>query len=229
MAAHDRHRAEFAHRPRVAKDDAVKQSPFDVRHRHPPERLPAAGAQHARGLLLDPALRLHERNQFARDKRKRHKHRRQHDAGHGKNDLDVVRQKPRTEQPLRAKQQHVNQSGNDGRNRERQINQRDEHGFAAEIEFRNRPRRRHAEDAIQRHGDAGGDERQFDGAQGVRVVERVKIETGALGERLRENRRQRHDQEQTEKQQRRADEQPAHEGPLGRHAALRGAARGGEG
>ena len=55
--------------------------------------------------------------------------------------------------------------GNHRRNRERQVNQRDEHGFAAEIEFGNRPRRRHAENAIQRHGNAGGDEGQFDGAK----------------------------------------------------------------
>ena len=56
-----------------------------------------------------------------------------------------------------------------------------------------------------------------------------KIEADALGKRLRENRRQRHDQKQAEKQQRDADQQPAHERRLGRHAAGSGAARGVEG
>ena len=36
------------------------------------------------------ALRLHQRDQLARDERERDEDRRQHDAGHGEDDLDVV-------------------------------------------------------------------------------------------------------------------------------------------
>ena len=90
VAGHDRHRAELAHRPRVAEDDAVEQAPFDVRQRDAAERLPAARAEHGRRLLLLGALRLHQRNQLARDERKRDEDRRQHDPRHREDDLEVV-------------------------------------------------------------------------------------------------------------------------------------------
>ena len=60
-------------------------------------------------------------------------------------------------------------------------------------------------------------QRQFDGGQRVRIVERAQIKADALGKRLSEDRRQRHDQKQAKEQQRDADEQPAHEWRLGRH------------
>ena len=45
MAAHDRDRAEFSHRPRwVAENDAVNETPFDVGQGYPPENLPASPA-----------------------------------------------------------------------------------------------------------------------------------------------------------------------------------------
>ena len=43
-----------------------------------------------RRLLLVRALRLHQRDQLARDERERHEHRREHDARDGEDDLDVV-------------------------------------------------------------------------------------------------------------------------------------------
>ena len=43
-----------------------------------------------RRLFLVAALRLHQRDQLARDERKGDEDRRQHDAGHGEDDLDVV-------------------------------------------------------------------------------------------------------------------------------------------
>src|SRR6266498_873331 len=52
VARHHRDRAELAHRPGVAEDDAVQEAPLHVRERHPREDLPAARAQHERGLLL---------------------------------------------------------------------------------------------------------------------------------------------------------------------------------
>ena len=145
--------------------------------------------------------------------------------------LDVVRQQSHGAEanPLRAEDQHVNQSRNHRRNRERQVNQREQQFL---------PRKSNL--AIAQA--AATPKTQFSGtampaamkvslmaATGQRVVERVKIETDTFGKCLRENRRQRHEQKQTQKHQRHADEQPAHERRFGRHAAGSGAARGGEG
>ena len=80
VAGDHRHRAELAHRARVAEDEAVQQAPLDVGQRDPEERLPAAGAEHdGRFLLLGPLL-LHQRNQLARHERRGHERRGQHDA-----------------------------------------------------------------------------------------------------------------------------------------------------
>ena len=148
MARDDRDRAELAHRARVAQNDAVEQRPLDVRQRHARERLPAACAERQRGFLLVVALRLHQRDQFARDERKRHENRRQHDAGNGEDDLDVVCRQPRPKPALRAEEQHVDQAGDDRRDRERQIDQRDQQALSDEIELADRPGRAHAEDEI---------------------------------------------------------------------------------
>ena len=48
-----------------------------------------------RGLFLLGALRLHQRDQLARDEREGHEDRGQHDAGHREDDLDVVVAQPR--------------------------------------------------------------------------------------------------------------------------------------
>ena len=189
--------------------------------RHAPERLPAARAQHARGFFLAAALRLHERNQFARDERKRDKNGRQHNARHGENDFEIVLVQPvcqpgklrmvrvqvKSQPALRAENQDVNQAGNHRRNGERQVNQREQNIFAAKIKFRNRPGRADAENAVQRHGDGGGGERELDGAPGVRVAQGCKIKADALGKRLREHKHQRKEKKQAQKHQRDADEQ----------------------
>ena len=92
VARDDRHRAELAHRARVAEDDAVEQAPLDVRQRDAPERS-ASRRRRARRAASSSlgALRLHQRDQLARDEREGDEHRREHDAGHGEDDLDVVR------------------------------------------------------------------------------------------------------------------------------------------
>ncbi len=55
-----------------------------------PERLPAVGPEGQGGLLIGRSLLLHERDQFPSDKWKSDEHRRQHDAWHGKKDLDAM-------------------------------------------------------------------------------------------------------------------------------------------
>ena len=91
MAGDHRDRAELAHGAGIAQQHAVEQAPFHVGQRHPPEGLPAGGAQRQRRLLVLGALLLHQRDQLAGDEREGDEDRRQHDAGHGEDDLDVVR------------------------------------------------------------------------------------------------------------------------------------------
>src|ERR1035438_8700168 len=74
VAGHHRHRAELSHRPRVAENDAVDQTPLRRRQRDVPERLPPVGPQRQRCLLLLGAGRLHNGYQLAGDERKRDKH-----------------------------------------------------------------------------------------------------------------------------------------------------------
>ena len=56
-----------------------------------------------RGLFLLGALRLHQRDQLARDEREGDEDRRQHDARHGEDDLDVVLAQPRPEPALQRR------------------------------------------------------------------------------------------------------------------------------
>ena len=110
--------------------------------------------KHERRFFLLAPLRLHERDQLARDERKGDEDGGEHDAGDGEDDLDIVLVEPGSEPPLSAEHQHVDQAGNDGRDRERQIDQGDQKLLAAEVELGDCPRRGNAEEHIERHGDA---------------------------------------------------------------------------
>ena len=71
------------------------------------------------------------------------------------------------EPALRAEQQHEDQARDHRRDRERQVDQRDQQALAAEVELGDRPGRRDAEDQVQRHRDRGGEQRQPDRGQRV--------------------------------------------------------------
>jgi len=121
------------------------------------------------------ALRLHERDEFARDERKRDERSREHDAGEGDDDFEVLLDEPGLQRgkprvlgvdelavpALQAENQHVDQAGDDGRNGEGQIDERDEQALSAEVEFRDAPSRGDAENEIRGHRDRGGGEREF--------------------------------------------------------------------
>ena len=113
------------------------------------KRSAARCAERDRRLLLLRALLLHQRDQFARHERKRHEDRRQHNARHREHNLDVMRLQPRPEITLRAEQQHEHQARDHRADRERQIDQRDQEGLAAKLEFRDGPGRDHAEHQIE--------------------------------------------------------------------------------
>ena len=190
-----------------------------------PEGLPAVGSERQRRLLLLGAGRLHDRDQLPRDEGESDEHGRHHNAGHGENDLELVRVEPFTEEALQPEQHHEHQAGNDRRNRKRQIDQRDEKRFATELELGDRPRGGQAKEDIQWHADGRHDEGQADGRQGIRLHHGLAIIHPALRQRLREHVGQRQQQEHEAERHCDADERPLNErrffraplrGPVGR-------------
>ena len=209
MPGHHGHRAELAHGARVAQQHAVEQAPFDVGQRHAQEDLQAAGAEHARGLLLLGALLLHQRDQLARDEREGDEDRGQHDARHREDDLDVVLGEPRTEEALGAEQEDVDQAGDHRRHRERQVDQRGQQALAGELEFRDRPRRDDAEDDVERHRDRRDQQGQPDRGERVGLGDAGEIGAETLAQRLDEHGEERQQQEQDEERERGRDQDGA--------------------
>ena len=125
VSGNHRNRAELAQRAGRAQHHAEQQAPTDIGKRDPAEHLPAARAQHQRSLFFVRSLRLHQRNQFARHKWERDEGRRQDQTGQRKDNVDIVVSQPGPEVSLQSEQQHEHQAGDDGRNREGQIDQRD--------------------------------------------------------------------------------------------------------
>ena len=146
-----------------------------------PSRLAASSSSRAR--------RLHDRDELARDKRERHEDRRQHDAGHGEDDLDVALEQPRPEPALPAEELHEDQSGHDRRHGERQIDQRREQPLAAEVEPGDRPRGGDAEDRVGRHRQRGDEERQPDCRERLGSLDRLDVRLPSVAQRLDEDER----------------------------------------
>src|SRR5690348_2229676 len=169
MARNHRHRAELAHGARVAKQHAIEQAPFYVGKCHMPESAPAAGSQRDRSLLLVASLVVHQRNELARDERECHEDRCQYDSWKREDDADVVIAKPLPQPTLQSEDQCIDEARHNGRDRKRQIDQRDEKTLAPEIELGDGPGGRDAKDRIQRHGDGSGDQRQAVGRQSIRL------------------------------------------------------------
>ena len=209
MAGNHGNRPELAHRPRVAQNHAVQQTPFDIRQSHAPERLPAPGAQSSRRFLFFTSLRLHQRDQLAGDKRKGNEDSREHDSRHGENDLDVVFGKPRPEPALKTEQQHKNKSRDDRRDREGQIDQCDQKTLSGELKFRDGPGRGDAENQIERYRDAAAVNvnRIAAAASGSRIE--LQIDFDAFLESFAEHNDQRQEQEKPQEQKRHGDQDGA--------------------
>ena len=201
MAAHHRDGAEFSQGAGVAEQHAIEQRPFDVGQRHAPESLKARGAQRRRRFFLVAALVHHQRDQFARHEGESDEDRGQHDAGQGEQDMDVIVGQRRPEPALHAKHQHIDQARHHRRDRERQVDQRHQEGLAGEVELGNGPGGGDAEDGVERHGDGGGGQGQFDRGQRVFVAERRESLAPAVRQRLAEDHRQRQHQDQADEGQ----------------------------
>ena len=133
---------------------------------------------------------------------------------------------PGAEPALGAEQQHVDQAGDDRRDRERQVDQRDQEALAVELELGDRPGGGEAEDEVGRHRDRRDEQRQPDGGQRVGVGEGGEIGAKPVAERLDEDRRRsgrsRNDAEEGDGDARSA--AAAHRWPLGGDAVAAGMA-----
>src|SRR5690606_2323213 len=116
---------------------------------------------------------------------------------HGEDDADAeILQQPSPDRGERAEQQHIDESGDDRRDRERQVDQRDQEGPAGKAVFGDGPGRRDAEDEVAGNGDGGDEQRQQDRRYRFAILEGGERLAEAEAERLHEDRDQRHEQEQ---------------------------------
>ncbi len=137
--------------------------------------------ERSRGLFEIPALGLHERNEFASDERRCDEHRGQDDAGDGEKDLDAVGVERRAEYALQPVDEEVGDTRNDRRDRERDFDDDQQEGFAAEVEFGDGPSRGDTEGGIDRNGNERSEHCQHDRVPGVGMKDRVAINLPPLG------------------------------------------------
>ena len=136
--------------------------------------------------------------------------------GTAKTTCTPLRDHPGAERGVRAEQQHEAEAGDDRRDRERQVDQRDQEGLAGEVELRDRPGGGDAEDRVERHRDRRRQQREPDRRLGVAVAERRGGEAEPVGERLGEDRDQRREEQHAEDRDDAADQRPPQPGGLGR-------------
>ncbi len=94
--------------------------------------------------------------------------------------------------------QHVDEAGDHRRDRERQIDERDQHLLSEEIEFGDGPRRGDPEQQVERHSNGRHEQRETDGGLGVRLGYGREVHTPAFAQRLDEDDDQREQQEHDE-------------------------------
>ncbi len=215
MAGYHRDRAELTHCPRIAQQHAVQHAPFDIRQSHAKEGLQTRRAERDRGLFLLRALFLHQRNQRARDKRKRHENGRQRNAGHREQHMDVMALQPWPPKTLRAEQQHEDEARDHRTDRERQIDQRDQESLAAKVEFGDRPGRDQPEHQIEADRNHRDHQRQPDRRQCFRIGQCGEISTNPLGKGLREHDHERQHDEDGEEDHGHRDDDAANKSGLG--------------
>ena len=127
---------------------------------------------------------MHQRDQLAGDEWKGNKNRSHHDSWNGEDHPDIVRDEPLTQPSLQPKNEHEDQARNDRADRERQVNQGEQHTLAMKIELRDHPGGSHSEDEIKRHADRGSQQSQSNGSQRIGLRNRLESEGPALGKRF---------------------------------------------
>jgi len=133
-----------------------------------------------------------------------------------------LRRQRGTEPALGAEDQHIDEARHDRRYRERQIDQCDQYAAAGEVELGDGPGGADAEHEVDRHGDAGGDQRQAYGGQRVGFGDGGEIGIETVAEGFRQDDSERQYQQQADDWQRQADNQPANIGWLGERGIASG-------
>ena len=191
VAGDDRDRAELPHRPRVAQDDAVEQPPLHVRQRDPPEHLPARGAEHDRGLLLVAPCASITGISSRATKGKVTKTVASTIPGTAKMIFRSCAASHGPSQPCAPEEQHEDDARDHRRDREGQVDQREQERAAREVEARDRPRGGEPEDQVGGHGDRGREQGEPEGRERVGLADRGEVRADAVLERLLEDERER--------------------------------------
>ncbi len=208
MAGHDRDRAEFAHRARVAEQNASRAAPSGhwAASRARKVCQPLAPSDSAASSSAFPDL-LHQRDQFARDEREGDEHRREHHARQREDDLDVVAASHGPNKPCAPNSSTKTRPRDHRRDRERQVDERIRTLLPRKVEFGDRPGRADAEDRVERHDD-GRDRSASDGSPRARPVRSERRDRSAR--RLRkasvDDDRERQQEEQREERDGQADQ-----------------------
>jgi hypothetical protein len=136
----------------------------------------------------------------------------------------ALRHQPAADQGIRAEHQHDAQARHHRRDGKRQVDQGDQEGLAAKVEFGDEPGRRDAEDGVQRHRDGGDGQRQPDCVARVRVGQAAQRGGHAVGQGFGEDGDQRRKDQDGKARDGQADQHLA-----GGGAFLGGGAKAGEG
>src|SRR5580765_2524865 len=115
MSRYDVDRAELTHRPGVAQDDAVDQTPLDVRYGDLPEHLPSVRAETDCGKLLFDANCFHHGNQLARNEGKRDERGREDESRCREDDFQTRVLRPHLEIDLRSERDDEHERATDER------------------------------------------------------------------------------------------------------------------
>ena len=210
-----RDRAELAHGAGVGEERAVEQRPADVRQRDEAEGLPGAGAERERGLLVLGALGLHQRDELAGDEGGGDEEADEHDRRHREHHLHAPGRERRPEQALLAVEEEVDGAGDDRRDREGDLDQRDHQLAAGELVARHHPGGGDAEDHVDRHDDHRGQHGQEDRVAHVGRGDVAQVAADAVGESGDEDQRERHHERQRRDDEREGDEEAAPPVPPG--------------
>ena len=127
------------------------------------KRLPGRGAERPCRLLLLVADLAQRRDDLARDERQRDEDRRDHHRREREEHLDSVVREPGAEPAVTAVEQVEREPDDDGRERERKIDERVDDSLAAELAAHDRDSARDPEDSVGGHRDGRDDQRQLEG------------------------------------------------------------------